>query len=146
MDPADADLLLRYAANVLMGGNPSQQILLLIGEGGTSKSTVCELIELVVGRRNVAELRTEHLDNRFEIGRYLGKTLLSGKDVKGNFLQQEGASRIKALTGHDMLTGEIKLEMGTPEINGNFAVIITCNERLTVKLEGETDLSAWAGA
>ena len=144
LDPADADLLLRYAANVLLGGNPSQQILLLTGEGGTSKSTACELIELVVGRRNVAELRTEHLDNRFEIGRYLGKTLLSGKDVKGNFLQQEGASRIKALTGHDMLTGEIKLEMGTPEIYGNFAVIITCNERLTVKLEGETDLSAWA--
>jgi phage/plasmid-associated DNA primase len=144
MEPADADLLLRYAANVLLGGNPSQQILLLTGEGGTSKSTACEAIELVVGRQNVAELRTEHLDNRFEIGRYVGKTLLSGKDVKGNFLQSEGASRIKALTGHDMLTGEIKCEMGTPEVYGQFAIIITCNERLTVKLEGETDMSAWS--
>ena len=144
MEADDADLLLRYAANVLLGGNPAQQILILTGEGGTSKSTVCEIIELVVGRRNVAELRTEHLDNRFEIGRYIGKTLLSGKDVKGDFLESEGAARIKALTGHDMLTGEVKMEMGTPEIYGNFAVIITCNERLTVKLEGDIDMSAWA--
>jgi P4 family phage/plasmid primase-like protien len=144
MEPADADLFLRYAANVLLGGNPSQQILLLVGEAGTSKSALCEIIELVVGRRNVAELRTQHLDKQFEIGRYIGKTLLTGKDVKGDFLESEGAARIKALTGHDSLTGEIKHESGTPEIYGNFSIIIVCNENLTIKLEGDTDLGAWA--
>ena len=142
-DPADADLILRYAANALLGGNPSQQILLLSGQAGTSKSTICDLIEMAVGRRNVAELRTEHLDKQFEIGRYIGKSMLSGKDVPGDFLQSRGAARIKALTGHDMLTGEIKHEGGTPEIFGDFAIIITCNTRLIVRLEGDTDLSAW---
>lgn len=143
MDPADASLYLRYTANAYLGGNPSQQFLILSGERGTSKSTLCDITEITIGRKNVAELRTKELDGRFEIGRYVGKTLLSGKDVKGNFLQQEGASSIKKLTGHDMLTGEAKHSMVNQEIYGQFAMIITCNERLTVKLEGDTDMGAW---
>jgi hypothetical protein len=144
MNPDDASLLLRYCGNILLGGNPSQQILLLVGEGGTSKSTICEIIELLLGRHNVAELRTKFLHERFEIGRYIGNMLLSGKDVKGDFLMTEGASALKKLTGHDNMTGEIKFSMATPEVYGDFPALITCNERLLVRLEGDIDVTAWA--
>ena len=58
----------------------------------------------------------------------------------------EGAQALKKLTGHDNQTGEIKNQMGTPLIRGDFAVLITCNERLLVRLEGASDVSAGGGA
>ena len=139
----DASLFIRYAGNILLTGNAAQSILIMNGEGGTSKSTLCELIELVMGEDNIIELRTQFLNERFEIGRYIGKTLLTGKDVKGDFLSQEGASYLKKLTGHDNQTGEVKGTMEKPLIRGEFAVLITCNERLLVRLEGQKDVSAW---
>ena len=39
---------------------------------------------------------------------FVGKTLLTGKDVTADFLQHKGASRIKALVGGDLLQCEKK--------------------------------------
>ena len=86
-------LILRYFGNILLGGNKAEGILLLVGEGSTSKSTLCEVIELLLGRVNFIELRTKFLHERFEICRYAGKLLLSGKDVPGTFLQEEARRR-----------------------------------------------------
>lgn len=143
MPDYDSSLILRYFGNILLTGNAAQSILIMHGEGGTSKSTLCETIELIIGEDNFIEMRTEHLKERFEIGRFIGRTLLTGKDVPGDFLSHSGASYLKKLTGHDNQTGEIKGTMERPTIRGEFAVLITCNERLLVRLEGQKDLSAW---
>jgi putative DNA primase/helicase len=54
---------------------------------------------------------TRVLNERFEIGRFHGKTLLTACDVPGMFLQHSAAQAIKKLTGHDFIPGEVKRVM-----------------------------------
>lgn len=115
--------------------------MILTGTPGGGKSTLLEIIEAVIGPANVCQLRTEHLSNRFELSRFLRKTTLSGKDVKGNFLQTEGAHVLKALVGHDLLSAERKGSNIEFQIKGEFGVAVSCNSRLRVKLDGDVD--AW---
>src|SRR5205814_5947762 len=81
------------------------------------------------------------LGERFELGRFLGKTLLYGADVPEKFLNHAGASVLKSLTGGDPMTLEFKRSNESPLIVCKFNAIVTCNSRLTVHLEGDTD--AW---
>ncbi len=94
MSPADIELLQLYAGQTLLGANVSQTILLLTGTAGGGKSTIVNVIEGLVGRWNCTELRTEFLNTRFENSRMLGKTLLTAKDVPGDFLNTPGAQRL----------------------------------------------------
>jgi hypothetical protein len=89
----------------------------------------------------MAQLRTQHLDKQFELYRYRAKTLLSGVDVPGNFLQMGGAKVIKGLTGGDVLDAEGKGINDGYHIVGNYNIIITANEKLRVSLDG--DVEAW---
>jgi len=137
----DIDLLQRWAGSVLLGNNAAQRVLLLTGTAGGGKSTLIEVIEKVIGERNVAQLRTKHLNKQFELYRFLGKTLLTGKDVGATFLSEDGAEVIKALVGNDLLDAEKKFGTEQFQLRGNFNVAITCNSKLRVKLEG--DAAAW---
>jgi phage/plasmid-associated DNA primase len=137
----DQDLIQQYCGQCLLGTNLTQRILLLDGVAGASKGTIVLITVGIIGEKNTCELRTEHLDGRFEIGRMIGKTLLLGADVKADFLSSEGASRLKALVGGDRLEAELKTSNKRVYVNGNFNAIITSNSRLRVRLEG--DQSAW---
>jgi phage/plasmid-associated DNA primase len=56
-------------------------------------------------------------------------------------LDQRGASVLKSLTGYDPVTLEFKNSNESPGIICRFNVIVTCNSRLAVYLEG--DVEAW---
>jgi phage/plasmid-associated DNA primase len=127
--------------SVLLGCNRAQRILLLTGTAGGGKGTLMEIIEHLVGLENVAQLRTEQLAERFELGRIVGRTLLCGKDVDANFLQEKGAHVLKAIVGHDLQTGERKGANSAVNFRGDFAVAIVANSRLRVRLQG--DANAW---
>ena len=58
-----------------------------------------------------------------------------------HFLQHKCAAVLKSLTSYDPMTVELKNSNESPSIVGSFNVIVTCNSRLTVHLEGDTD--AW---
>ncbi|MFL6519181.1 MAG: bifunctional DNA primase/polymerase [Chthoniobacterales bacterium] len=141
LEPEDISLLQRWCGSLLLGGNPAQRLMLIIGTAGGGKSTLVEIIEKMTGPRNVCELRTAHLDRPFETSRFVGKTMLTGKDVPGDFLQRPGANLIKALVGHDLLSPERKNSGKDIQLRGNFGVAITCNSRLRVKLD--SDVGAW---
>jgi putative DNA primase/helicase len=81
------------------------------------------------------------LAERFEIGRMIGRTMLVGSDVKGNFLSQPGTHRIKSIVGGDALEAELKGSNKRFTIHGIFNLLITSNTRLRILLEG--DRSAW---
>jgi len=89
----------------------------------------------------VTQFRTRFLGDRFEIYRYLSKTLLVGVDVNPDFLSTPGAAVIKGLVGGDWYDAEQKFGTGCFPIQGNFCVIITSNSRLRVRLHG--DVAAW---
>ena len=131
----------KYAGQILLGMNASQQFLLLEGTAGGGKGTLVDILKRVIGDANVAELRTKHLDERFEYANYVGKTLLIGSDVPGNFLQRAGAEAIKKLTGGDPIDAEFKHANRHCLLRGEFCIIVTSNNDLHVRLDGDSD--AW---
>lgn len=137
----DIYLLQRYAGSILLGGNLTQNFLIFTGQAGSGKGTIVEVFEEIIGRKNVAELRTNLLFQQFELASFIGKTLLCGKDVPGNFLQHRSASVIKKLVGHDWLDAECKFSNERCAMRGEFALLINCNSRLHVHLDGDED--AW---
>ena len=140
LDKDDISLIQRLGGAMLMGRNTAQRFLLLTGTAGGGKSTLISIIESIIGVGNVAELRTEHLGERFELYGYVGKTLLTGKDVASDFLRNDGSSKIKALVGADLLQCERK-GGGFLQLRGDFNVTITSNSRMRLKLD--EDVEAW---
>ena len=140
--PADDRILLqKYAGQCLLGRNLTQRFVILDGIAGASKGAFVLTLNGIVGPKNVYELRTNLLTERFEIGRMIGRTLLIGPDVKGNFLSNKSAYRIKSLVGGDPLEAEIKGSNQRFTVYGRFNLLITSNARLCVFLDG--DQSAW---
>ena len=139
--PDDAILIQKNAGLALLGNNLIQRVLVFDGGAGRGKTTISLLFQKLVGSDNVTELRTSHLAERFEVYRYLKKTMLVGVDVPGDFLSKRGAYVLKALVGGDILDAEQKGGAGNFPLQGNFCVVITSNSRLQVRLDG--DIGAW---
>ena len=140
----DADeilLMQKWAGACLLGRNMAQRFLMMLGTPNGGKSTFMNVLESVIGIQNVVQLRTEHLGNRFELYGFVGKTLLTGKDVPSDFLLSKSAHVIKALVGHDLLSAEKKGHCEPVPLKGDFNLGITCNADLNIRLEG--DLGAW---
>jgi phage/plasmid-associated DNA primase len=137
----DIELLQKFLGMCLLGYNRAQRILILDGEGGTGKTQVANVVQGVVGMANVTQLRTKFLGERFELFRYLKRTLLVGVDVEPNFLSTPGAAHLKGLVGGDWLDLEKKGGTGSFQVQGIYNVVITSNARLRVRLQG--DVGAW---
>ena len=138
----DIEIFQKYGGMCLFGRNIIQRFMVMFGQAGGGKSTLVNVILLIVGKHNMASLRTGHLNNQFELFRFRAKTLLSGTDVPGNFLSTPGAKVIKGLTGGDAIEAEGKGLNDGVVLQGIFNILITANERLKVALEGDVD--AWA--
>jgi len=140
--PEDDVLLLQKAAGMLLAQrNFGQAIILLIGAGGAGKGTLVDIMSQMVGRNNCVQMRTNLLTQRFEVGKFIGKILLVGADVPGDFLNKKGAETLKSLSGGDVLDAELKNQNGTVALTGQYNIWITANTNLRVSLDG--DRGAW---
>lgn len=137
----DIDIIQRYSGQCLLGYNPTQTFLTLTGTAGGGKGTLVNLIRGIIGAVNCVELRTEHLGERFELARLIGKTFLIGSDVPSNFLLTKSAGKIKSLCGWDPLDAEVKGQTDPVPLVGDFNIAITANSRLKVNVDG--DIDAW---
>ena len=138
----DLTLLQNWCGLALLGRNIPQVMLILSGTAGGGKGTIVNIIHGVIGERTIHQLRTEHLGSRFETSFYHDKTLLCGADVEPNFLNTPAAHHLKALTGNDLMTTEHKGSSESDMLRGDFNILVTCNSRLMVKLQGDSE--AWA--
>ncbi len=137
----DVELLQKFAGMFLLGNNRAQRLLILDGEAGRGKTQFANVMQGLVGMANVTQLRTKHLAERFELFRYLKRTLLVGVDVETDFLSTKGAAVLKGLVGGDWFDAEQKGGTGSFQVQGTFNVLITSNARLRVRLQG--DVGAW---
>jgi putative DNA primase/helicase len=137
----DVVLLQKMIGQALLGRNLVQRFVILDGLGGRGKTQLVNILQLIVGRMNSTQLRTHLLNERFEIYRFLKRTLLTGIDVPADFLSTKPAQVIKGLVGGDWFDAEQKGGTGSFQIKGNFNIFITSNARLKIKLDG--DVSAW---
>lgn len=137
----DIEIIQRYGGQCLLGYNPTQTFLTLTGTAGGGKGTIVNIIRGIIGAVNCVELRTEHLGERFELARLIGKTFLIGSDVPSNFLLAKSAGKIKSLCGWDPLDAEVKGQTEPVPLVGNFNIAITANSRLKVNVDG--DIDAW---
>jgi len=141
MEADDMECFQLYFGQCLLGVNVSQTFLMLTGTPQSGKSTLVNIVERIVGRSNCTELRLEHMAERFEMHRLLGKNLLTAKDVKSYFLNTKGAYKLKALIGRDTMTTEAKGSNETYDVSGDCNVIITANSNLTVDIDSDNE--AW---
>ena len=137
----DIPLLQKIVGLCLLGVNLPQRILIMTGSGGLGKSTLAKIIQKLVGRENFTQLRTALLNERFELFRYMKKTVLLGVDVPPDFIGIKSAHTLKALVGNDPMDAEMKFGTANFPFDGNKVVIVTANTRLHVRLEG--DFQAW---
>jgi putative DNA primase/helicase len=137
----DVILLQKMAGLSLLGVNIIQKLLILDGLPGRGKSAYANVLQGLVGIPNVTQLRTQHLHERFELFKYLRRTLLVGVDVDADFLSSKGASVIKGLVGGDWFDAEQKGGTGSFQFQGKFNILMTSNARLRVRLQG--DVGAW---
>lgn len=144
LNPDDVDLLQIWFGAAVLGVNAWQKLLILRGCALSGKSTISEVARLLVGSAGVCGLRTAYLDDRFELGRYIGRSLLIGADVPPDFLSARGARALKSLIGGDPLTAELKGVNSTVHLTGSLNILVTTNNRLTVRVDGSDDVSAWA--
>ena len=141
LEDDDIGLIQKYGGQCLVGRNLAQKLLMLRGTPGGGKSTFANIVDNIVGEKNVTELRVPHLATRFELARFIGKSLLVGRDVPGTFLNNAPAAVIKKLIGNDLLDAEKKSINGTYPLRGDFNIILTSNSRLHIKLD--SDVGAW---
>jgi hypothetical protein len=76
------------------------------------------------------------------MGRHRHKLLLYGPDVDENFLSNQGAALLKAITGEDPISPEYKNSIMVPAATPiKASVMMTANSRLRVRFQG--DKPAW---
>lgn len=141
LSPSDQELVQKFVGQFIFGKNLTQRFLILDGEADAGKSQLALVIKELVGQTNCAQLRTKQLEERFELARFLNRTLLLGVDVPANFLSTSAARVIKGLVGGDLMDAERKTSNSVFQFLGTLNCLITSNSRQRVRLEG--DEAAW---
>ena len=137
----DALLIQKWVGGVLAGSNESQTVLALIGNPGTGKGTLVELITRLVGVGLTAEMRPDKFCERFELSAYLGRRLLIAPEIPSDLLTLKGVGRLKALVGQDRMEAELKCQNRRVPLQGDFHVLLHGNR--LVPQEWSPDLDAF---
>jgi hypothetical protein len=106
-DPDDRTLAVEVLASAFLG-NPFQRFLLLAGAAGTGKSTLISLLSLFLGPGASAELKLEDLGGQFASYSWVGRLLLYVPELKQEDLHGRTIAVLKAISGHDPMTAELK--------------------------------------
>lgn len=123
----DAGLLQKWLGAALAGANQSQVVLAMVGNPGTGKGTLVNLVMNLIGVGQTAELRVDKFTERFELSAYLGRRLLVAPEIPSDLLSIKGIGRLKALVGQDRMEAELKNQNRRVPVSGDFHVILHGN-------------------
>ena len=134
-DPDDREMLLEYCGYCLTRDTRQQKFLILVGSGGSGKSTLIRMLENMIGTDNISHVSLKELSQRFASVGLLGKLLNSCADLEVSAL--EDTSVIKKILGEDSLRGEFK---GKDSISfKNYSKLIFSTNELPLILSERTN-------
>ena len=130
-DPKTQQYIKAFIWSVLCGDNRSHIFLYLFGPGGTGKSTLVNLLCMLVGEEATltTTLRDLHMD-KFECANLTGKRLICINDTE---VFKGDLSTLKAITGGDSIIGRVKHEQGSFEVRPRGLLVITGNAMLQTR-------------
>lgn len=105
-DPVDQAMLWEYLGYCMTADTQFQKFLMLLGDGGTGKSVVIDMVENLVGKENCSHISLQDLNKRFYATSLFGKILNSCGDIPCKAMDQTDG--VKKATGEDMLLFEHK--------------------------------------
>ena len=131
-DGDDREMLLEYIGLTCSIDSRQQKMLVIRGNGGTGKSTMINLIQAIVGKRNTSNISMNKLSEKFHAIHLMGKLLNACADLEIDAL--DDVSAIKKLVGEDEISDSYK---GKDNISfANYAkMIYSTNELPTVRNE-----------
>lgn len=108
-NPHDRQILQKYCGYALTGDTSAQKALLLIGEGGTGKSTFTSVISAVLGGNSAYSLATSSAienikDGSFMVGTLVGKRMCVISELPRSF----DWLPFKRITGEDPIGVDVK--------------------------------------
>src|SRR5690625_3252777 len=100
--------LLWQVINDSLNGNYSRKkAIFLVGDGNNGKGTFQELITNLIGMENIATLKVNQFEERFQLGILEGKTAVIGDDVPANVYIDDSSNFNSVVTG-DVVQVELK--------------------------------------
>jgi putative DNA primase/helicase len=107
--PSDIDVLYEVCGWCLDRESNLQKVFLMVGEGGSGKSTFLNLIRALLGKENCSAVSLQQLsDSRFNMAELFGKLANVFPDLPSTGIRD--ISVIKGLTGGDTMMAEHKFE------------------------------------
>jgi putative DNA primase/helicase len=127
-DPCVVELMRAYLLGILTGRTDWQKFIELIGPGGTGKSTFTRLATALVGTENVHTTTLHKLEkSKFESASIAGKRLVLINDSEKYAGE---VTKLKNLTGQDILPYEVKFKQSKGGFNPDALVIVSTNEAI----------------
>ena len=107
-DEDDQLMVLQYLGYLLTRRTDLQVFLMLVGQGGTGKSTLLRTIEKMIGKENVSNVSLQGLQDRFSPIELYHKQANICADIPLGALSE--VDMIKKLTGEDTILAERKFK------------------------------------
>lgn len=123
----DVKILQEMFGYCLWKDYPIAKAFMLVGNGANGKSTLLNLLERLIGKRNIATPSLQELvNNKFSKVRLYGKLANIHADLSNKKLEQTGS--FKMLTGDDIIEGEQKWVQETLDFYNHAKLIYSANE------------------
>lgn len=133
--PEDIEMLCQFSGLCLTRDCRQQKFLVIVGEGGTGKSTVIRMIERMVGTENISNISLNQLTQRFQAFGLMGKLLNSCADLEIDALSD--TSILKKALGEDTFSAEAK---GKDQISvRNYAKLLFSTNQLPIVKAEQTN-------
>lgn len=104
--PEDKKTVLEFFGNCLSINNTFQKMIILKGGRGTGKSVLLSLLEMAVGKENIANVPLQNIEEKFHSIQLLHKTVNICADLSA--LPLKTTNSIKLITGGDYITDSYK--------------------------------------
>ncbi len=118
----DVEIILCFFSAIIRGRCDLQKFLYLVGTGGSGKGTLTRLLQAILGAKNTWSGKIEHLADKNDCARLVGKRLAIFSDQDK---VTSGMQLFKNLTGGDCLSAKRLYKDGFDFIFDGMAVITT---------------------